>query len=235
MVSDSFSIEHSTSGSEAYIATFRNTANDNSFSNHGINVIAGHDSYNSSNKSRLIKFTTPDDNSLGRIQQNATGSLAYNVTSDIRLKTNIQPTKYGLNDLLKIQVSDYFYKNDASKTPQTGFIAQQLHRIYPVAVTVGGDNEKVNPWMVDYAKLTPLLVKGIQTQQVLLDKLTMENGQLDKKQTSQQTAIESLTVQANTNHTNIQQLEQQLLILSELQKESESMKAMLKQIQGQLN
>lgn len=64
--------------------------------------------------------------------------------------------------LLKLRVRDYNYIYDPDKQPMQGFIAQELHEVYPQAVTVGGDDAVTNPWQVDYGKLTPLLVKSVQ-------------------------------------------------------------------------
>jgi hypothetical protein len=41
----------------------------------------------------------------------------------------------------------------------------------PWAVSEGGENEKENPWGVDYGKLTPVLVKAIQEQQTIIESL----------------------------------------------------------------
>lgn len=99
---------------------------------------------------------------LGSVTYNGTG-VSYNTTSDERLKRNIINTRFGLNDIKKIKVYDYYYKSDSNNMyPNTGFLAQQLYDIYPVAVTVGGENVYNNPWSVDYSKLTPILVKSIQ-------------------------------------------------------------------------
>jgi len=104
---------------------------------------------------------------VGNISTDGT-NLFFNNFSDKRLKENIQPTHFGLSDLLKIQVADYNYKSDTSKKRTTGFLAQDLYKVYPNAVSPGGDDEKTNPWSVDYSKLTPLLVKAIQDQQVMI-------------------------------------------------------------------
>ena len=85
--------------------------------------------------------------------------------SDRRLKENIKATHYTIEDLMKIGVVDYNYKNNPSKTRTTGFIAQDLFNIFPDAVQKGGEDAKTNPWTVDYGKLTPLLVKAVQDQQ----------------------------------------------------------------------
>ena len=96
-------------------------------------------------------------------------------TSDRRLKDNIKPTHYGLDAVLKMRVVDYRYKADPKK-PHTGFIAQDLHQVYPEAVAVGGENVKTQPWGVDYAKLTPLLTKAVQEQQQQIETLTQDKA-----------------------------------------------------------
>jgi hypothetical protein len=102
-------------------------------------------------------------------------AAAWSTSSDRRLKNNIVNTHFGINDLMKIQVRDYVYKADSSKTQVTGFIAQELYDIFPNAVTKPAKAEDM--WSVDYGKVTPLLVKAIQEQQSTIQK--------------QQTAIEA--------------------------------------------
>ncbi|SDE60964.1 Chaperone of endosialidase [Dyadobacter soli] len=101
---------------------------------------------------------------LGRIIYNA-GDIAFSQTSDRRLKENIKETHYSIQDLMKLDVVDYNYINNPSKTRTVGFIAQDLFKIFPEAVAIGGEDVKANPWTVNYTKLTPLLVKAIQDQQ----------------------------------------------------------------------
>jgi hypothetical protein len=92
-----------------------------------------------------------------------TGSAtAFNTTSDRRLKENIALTSRGLDALATIPVEDFNFIADPKKTRVQGFIAQDLYKIYPEAVTVGGGDPKKQPWSVDYGRLTPLLVKSIQ-------------------------------------------------------------------------
>jgi hypothetical protein len=66
----------------------------------------------------------------------------------------------------------------------TGFIAQDLNTIYPEAVTANGDDGIITlypnqtPWMVDYGKLTPLIVKAIQEMELRvtgINELEVEN------------------------------------------------------------
>ncbi|MGC5745611.1 hypothetical protein J4Q03_13975 [Chryseobacterium sp. NFX27] len=48
----------------------------------------------------------------------------------------------------------------------TGVLAQELYKVYPMAVTPGGENEKSQPWQVDYSKLVPILIKSIQDLEI---------------------------------------------------------------------
>ena len=113
-------------------------------------------------------------------------------TSDRRLKDNIKPTHYGLDAVMKMRVVDYNYKADPKK-PHTGFIAQDLHHVYPEAVAVGGEDLKTQPWGVDYAKLTPLLTKAVQEQQQQIETLSNDKAALATQVKAQS---EQLTAQA---------------------------------------
>jgi hypothetical protein len=67
-----------------------------------------------------------------------------------------------------LPVRDFAFKSDLSRTIVTGFIAQELDKVFPEAVTTNGDDgetplkDKVKPWSVDYGRVTPLIVKGVQ-------------------------------------------------------------------------
>ncbi len=179
------SVRNDITGSN-FVAAINNLSNINSAFNHGMFIRAGHSTF-SSLQSSFIIFYTPAGVNIGSINQTSGSSVAYNTTSDERLKTNITPTKYGLKQLKQIEVKDYYYKND-DKTAQNGFIAQQLYKIYPFAVSPGGDDAKTQPWMMDYGKMTPLLVKSIQEQQTqieaqqkLIDTLTKRLEALENK------------------------------------------------------
>jgi len=75
---------------------------------------------------------------------------------------------------LQLQVKDYNFISDTNKQKLTGFIAQELYKLFPDAVSVGSDatdenGNLANPWGVDYGKLTPLLAKGIQDLNTKVD------------------------------------------------------------------
>ena len=95
--------------------------------------------------------------------------------------------EYGLGDLLKIKVRDYEF--NGSKNTSTGFIAQELHEVWQngVGKTDNGtdplpasNSDDFNPWTIDYAKITPLLVKSVQDQQKIIDELTKRLEKLEQ-------------------------------------------------------
>ena len=85
---------------------------------------------------------------------------------------------------MKIKIYDYSFKSDATKQVQTGFIAQELYDIFPQAVSKPRDeNQKAekDPWMVDYGRITPLIIKAVQEQQQMIDDLKSQNEKLQKQ------------------------------------------------------
>ncbi len=152
-----------------YTAALSNTLN--STGSMGLFISNGS---NSTGGATMVGFYRPDGTMLGSIGQSGATSVAYNTTSDRRLKDNIVNTHFGISDLMKIQVRDYFYKADPNKTQTTGFIAQELYDIFPNAVSKPANEEEM--WSVDYGKVTPLLTKAIQEQQALIEKLQAENA-----------------------------------------------------------
>ncbi|MBR1943786.1 tail fiber domain-containing protein [bacterium] len=62
-------------------------------------------------------------------------SINFDTFSDRRLKTNITPSLYGLNEIRKINIYEFNYKGDTSKTPRIGVIAQEMQKIIPEAVS----------------------------------------------------------------------------------------------------
>lgn len=161
LTAKTLSISSTQSGLFGFVGDIENTGNSTITYNNGLLITAGSNTYNSSFISMMICFKTPAASLMGSIIQDGSTSVAYMTTSDQRLKENIRDTKLGLKDLMRIQVSDYNYK-DNGEQQRTGYIAQQLYEVFPDAVHKGGDDPKADPWMVDYGRLTPLLVQSIQ-------------------------------------------------------------------------
>jgi len=96
-------------------------------------------------------------NNIGSISQNGTTAVAYNTTSDYRIKEDLKEVK-GLEKVCGIKIYDFKFKN--SEDRMDGVIAHELQQILPYAVTGIKDGEMMQG--VDYSKLTPILVKAIQ-------------------------------------------------------------------------
>jgi Chaperone of endosialidase len=110
---------------------------------------------------QIENFESTTGSVVGSITRTAWG-VAYNTTSDMRLKHDIVDTEFSLQKLLSIKVRDYIYNADSTNIKQTGFIAQELYDILPNVVTRGGADATRNPWTIDYGAITPYLTKAIQ-------------------------------------------------------------------------
>jgi hypothetical protein len=97
---------------------------------------------------------------IGTITQNGTAAVLYNTTSDERLKKNIMPALSASDLIDEIQVREFDFKTGDHVSH--GFVAQELHKIVPDAVHVGGENPETDPWGVDPSKLVALLLKEVQ-------------------------------------------------------------------------
>ncbi len=126
---------------------------------------------------------------VGSIRYNGAAGVVYLTTSDQRLKENIHTTKFGLEALKAVKVYDYNFKADSKKALSTGVLAQELHKVYPQAVTVGGADAKTNPWQVDYSKLVPMLVKSVQELNQKVESLESEKAQLSAELKRRETAF----------------------------------------------
>lgn len=102
---------------------------------------------------------------VGSIAPNGSGAVAYNTTSDATLKNNWGVIE-DVGDLIdKLRPRWFTWKADPDAPPEPGFFAQEVSRVWKWAVTKGrsrkGRKDYV-PWMMDGAKLIPLLVAEIQ-------------------------------------------------------------------------
>jgi len=127
---------------------------------------------------KMVSFAD-QDTVLGSISTAATSSnVAYNTSSDERLKENIVDAGSQLDTLLAVKVREYDWKKNGFHS--TGFIAQELHEHIPEAVTVGLEDPTQHPWSVDYGRLTPFIIKAMQEQQTLIETLTARAAALEE-------------------------------------------------------
>jgi len=93
--------------------------------------------------------------------------------SDVRLKREIVTSRYGINEILKLNPVDYKMKK--SGTSQVGFIAQEVLQVIPEVVSgFEGDLSKNETLGISYGNLVAVLVSGMQEQQDQLEKQKTE-------------------------------------------------------------
>lgn len=116
----------------------------------------------------------------------------YSVFSDRRLKKNIEPLGNTLDKVMALKPSKYHFKTEGnSGSKHFGLIAQELKEVFPEAVSVqsGGENGGLKDLhIVAYSKLIPVLIKGMQEQQTIIQGM---QEKLDSQQ-KQQVAYQAL-------------------------------------------
>jgi hypothetical protein len=100
----------------------------------------------------------------GNITAATSTTVAYNTTSDVRLKEDAGRAS-DLAALRAIVVHDFRWKADGGR--DRGIFAQEAHALYPRAVAKGTDETTeaghlARPWMTDYSKFVPDLIVGWQ-------------------------------------------------------------------------
>jgi Chaperone of endosialidase len=119
-------------------------------------------------------------------------AYAWTTYSDSRLKEDQIPIAYGLKELMELSPMQYIHHSSIDQStwakeniPRTiGLIAQEVYKIIPEAVDVP-ENSTTGLWGLNYDKLIPVLVKGIQeqqqqisSQQLQIESTKQENQQL---------------------------------------------------------
>jgi hypothetical protein len=121
-------------------------------------------------------------NALGWVgaANNGTG-VSYNTSSDYRLKTDLKNYS-GLDLVNKIKTYDFAWKDNSSR--MHGVMAHELQEILPYAVSGSKDavdeNGKMKIQGVDYGRITPVLVKAIQEQDIKINQLVKEKIELQE-------------------------------------------------------
>ena len=112
------------------------------------------------------------------------GNAAIQVSSDARLKENIQDTTLSaVEELQRVRIvdftwndpSDTSYNNRNARGTWTGVIAQELIEVFPFAVNaprkeddLSIDHDSDSTWTVEQQQLVPVLIKAIQEQQAVI-------------------------------------------------------------------
>ena len=120
---------------------------------------------------QFIRFR--DSNSvMGSVSAASGTTVAYNTSSDRRMKENIVDASSQLDVINNIQIREFDWVNNGHH--EVGVIAQELNEVIPNVVQEGGEDVTEEPWGVDYGKLTPYLIKAVQEQQAQIEALQSE-------------------------------------------------------------
>lgn len=142
--------------------------NGGSYRYHGLRIAAGATGSSSSN-TYMIDFRDGDFTNVGSIALRD-GTIHFNTSSDRRLKTNINIAKlHGLETLKNIPVVNFEYR-EAPGSIHTGFIAQDVQKVFPEAVSEGQEGYL----QLAYPSLIPVLAKAIQEQDIVIENLKEE-------------------------------------------------------------
>jgi hypothetical protein len=93
--------------------------------------------------------------------------------SDEKLKENIQPLGNVLDEVMKLEISTYYFKQEYADmnlpaSRQYGFTAQNLESVFPELIKLNPEKGKEQPIefkAVNYIGLIPILTEAIQEQQ----------------------------------------------------------------------
>ena len=93
-------------------------------------------------------------------------------TSDIAIKENITSINTEITDkIMNLKPSLYTFKNDVTKKPHYGFIAQDVEKEFPNLVQPTPNKLHGALKTVNYLEIIPLLVDKIQIMQKEIDEL----------------------------------------------------------------
>ncbi|MEM8901446.1 MAG: tail fiber domain-containing protein [Bacteroidota bacterium] len=92
--------------------------------------------------------------------------------SDLRAKKDVQALAYGLKEINQLRAVTYSWKEDSKAQTRLGLIAQEVLKVIPEVVEIPENEEELMG--LNYAELVPVLIKGMQEQQQLIDELMKE-------------------------------------------------------------
>ncbi len=109
--------------------------------------------------------------------------VAWTITSDSRLKSDIKESNLGLNFINKLKPVSYIRNNDSSKKREYGFIAQGIEEALNESGAADNGIIKIDDkgmYSVRYNDLIAPLVKAVQEQQQQIESLKTEIAKLKK-------------------------------------------------------
>ena len=108
-----------------------------------------------------------------------TNSTQYNTTSDVRLKDNIKTIVDGSSKIMAMNPVSHTWKANPTEDAVHGFIAQEMKAIVPESVT--GEPAGEEMMQMDYGRITPVIVAGLQDALKEIEKLKERINELENK------------------------------------------------------
>jgi len=115
---------------------------------------------------------------------------AWLTNSDGRIKKKRHPLDYGLAQVMELTPVRYeqhasVFEGGRLKLEQNnretiGLVAQDVYQVVPEAVE-RPENENASLWCMDYQKLIPVMIKGMQEQQQLIKEMQEKIERLEKE------------------------------------------------------
>ena len=116
----------------------------------------------------LIRFQRNDGTEIGKIRRGGFSSVAYDTSSDYRIKANIVPLAGAIERVKQFNPVRFNWIEDTSDNPTVvdGFLAHEAQTVVPEAVSGYKDevDDDGNPVIqgIDQSKLVPLLTAALQ-------------------------------------------------------------------------
>jgi len=141
---------------------------------------------------RKMYIQSPLEITAGLIVAQDIYGLSFSATSDIRLKDNISSLSNSLSIINKLQGVSFTWKNNNSKRPVYGLIAQDVEQILPEVVNTNEiENEQgFKQKSIHYDGIVPHLIESVK-------ELTCENNLLKDKINSLESKIDLLMKHLN--------------------------------------
>lgn len=120
--------------------------------------------------------------SFGTLPIYATG---FNTTSSRRYKQNIVPVAYGLSAIMRLRPVQYQYNFEKSGVTHVGLIAEEVDEVVPEVVIKHNDQDEQTTtgkaMGINYQELVPVLIKGMQEQQAVIEQQQKQLDALQKQ------------------------------------------------------
>ena len=175
------------------------------------------------NNNNIINFQNSSGGDRAQIKGNGGSAVQYQTSSDRRLKTNIENMDSQLDNIMNLTPRKYNWIEDNEEG--YGFIAQEVHNIYPelrdkFEETYCSNNPdfhidcpcdasgKMFYYGLDYSNFVPYLVKSFQEYKTATDlKITELESLITSNKTATDISINSLDISINSLDTSINGLE----------------------------